>query len=191
MDRHGTLYSAFLTPFFEDAAMNEHVSVPTRIKARFRRTAEREAPRSGPGFRTGDASLRDLPAAVRPPEALIAFLLEMDRKLDAILGYLHRETLEEEFPGEGWVTELSGVCLTLETAASLETGDRLELALLLEEFPPRMVSVTATVESPRPGERGPEAFCLACSCAREEDRETLIRFVFQEERRLLRLRKGE
>jgi hypothetical protein len=171
--------------------MGGEICVPTRIRGRFRAAAEAGPPRSGPGFRAGPASLRDLPAAVRPPEALLEFLLEMDRKLDAILGYLHRESLLEAFPGEGWVTALGGTRLTLETPSPLSRGDRLELALLLEEFPPRMVVAAATVECPCGPPDGPAAFCLAHSCGREEDQETLFRFIFQEERRLLRLRKGE
>jgi hypothetical protein len=170
--------------------MGEEISVPTRIRARFRAAA---GPfRSGPVFRASSgAPLRDLPAAVRPPEALLEFLLEMDRKLDAILGYLHRETLQEEFPAEGWITALSGTRLTLETPSALSGGDCLELALLLEEFPPRMIVVSATVEGPCGTADAPAAFLLAHACSREEDHESIIRFIFQEERRLLRLRKGE
>jgi hypothetical protein len=156
-----------------------------------------------------------MPAALRPPEALLDFLLEMDRKLDAILGCLHRESLRETFPGEGWITALSADHLTLETTSPLDGGGQLELALILEEFPPRVVVVTATVEAetaksppgtgPVPKKTGTEAegtaadpegaglraFRLAYACAREEDQETLIRCIFQEERRLLRQRKGE
>jgi hypothetical protein len=192
--------------------MGEQISVPTRILGRFRAATEADPPRSGPDFRAAALRLREMPAALRPPEALLDFLLEMDRKLDAILGCLHRESLREIFPGEGWITALSATRLTLETTSPLNGGDRLELALLLEEFPPRMAVVAATVEAetaknpPGPG-AGPGAeetsteaertaaglrtFRLAYACAREEDQETLIRFIFQEERRLLRRRKGD
>ncbi|MDR2075354.1 MAG: hypothetical protein LBP61_00240 [Desulfovibrio sp.] len=167
--------------------MGEQISVPTRIRGRFRAASDPGPPRSGWGFQAPGSSLRDLPPSLRPPEALLEFLLEMDRKLDAILGCLQRETLRETFPDEGWVTALGRDRLTLETASSLGEGDCLELALLLEEFPLRLVVVAARVEGPAREEAA--AFCLAYACGREEDREILIRRIFQEERRLLRLRK--
>jgi hypothetical protein len=135
--------------------------------------------------------LRDLPPGSRLPGPVLDFLQDMDRKLDAILGHLLRQSLWRDFPEEGLVTELSGAGLTLESAAPLPDGDRLDILLLLEEYPLRTVCLQATVLArgagaplPRPG-----IFSLAYDCAGEEDRETIIRFLFQQERRLLRRRK--
>jgi hypothetical protein len=70
----------------------------------------------------------------------------------------------------------------------------MELVLLLEELPLRLLSVMARVEACRSGRvlTGPAgmAYDMTYARSRDEDREAVIRFVFSEQRRIIRQRKS-
>ncbi len=172
------------------------ISVPTLIKGVFRMVEGPDAPQLSQGINsTGSACLsEELLTRSRLPEALLAFLAEMDRKLDTILGHMQRDTLADDFPLEGRVAEISGDGLVLETEHALLPGNYVELLIFLEEFPLRVCSVIARVDEPFPTVLtggGNKAFVLRFIRLQEEDREAVIRFVFREERKRIRARKGE
>ena len=174
---------------------DESVSVPTLLRGRFRRAQGRRPLESFAGVRgrTADGVREELFANSRLPEALLRFLIAMDRKLDAILAHLQEESLAGEFPGEGQIVELSGTGLVLECAESFAPGQPLELLLLLKEFPLRVVPVLAAVDEKRatPALAGPAAsvYALTYLSVEEEDREAIIRHVFSEDRKRIRRRK--
>jgi hypothetical protein len=172
---------------------DKSVSVPTLLRGRFRR-AEGRRPLGGfAGARAADGVREELFANSRLPEALLRFLLAMDRKLDAILAHLQEESLAGEFPGEGQIVELSGTGLVLECVEPFAPGEALELLLLLEEFPLRVVPVLAEVKERRatPALTGASAYSLTYLSVEEEDREAIIRHVFSEERKRIRQRKED
>ena len=110
----------------------QYISVPANAKAFFRMVEENE-PQLCPPFGGGDFAGRE-EVLGKLPEAAARFLLDMDRKLDAILGLLQRDQLLEDFPLHGRVTELSAAGGTFECKQPLAPGDFLELVLLLEEL---------------------------------------------------------
>ena len=177
--------------------MAEYLSVPTVLKARFRKARDAQSARCLPVRKASGTSplSEDALAASRLSSELVRFLIEMDRKLDAILGYLERETLTDDFPLEGTVVELGGSGLVLESKEPLAPGQSIELLLVLEALPLRMVSLVARVEEILPDfitEEGPGAvYQLGFVFLDAEDREIVIQYVFQEERRRIRMRKGE
>ena len=175
---------------------DQFVSIPTMIKGMFRMLAESEAPRFCAGVaHAGSAFLREETLAhARQNDTVMRFLVELDRKLDTIIGLLQRESLVADFPEEGRIVRLSGAALVFECRHALKKGDTMELLMLLEEYPLRLLSVKAHVEGPHPGNTltGPsnKAYDMGYTCVREEDREAIIRFVFSENRKLIRQQKS-
>ena len=179
--------------------MTEYLSVPTFLKARYRTVESAECVRcwvAGKSVGGSSSALRDaLLSTSRLSDELTRFLVEMDRKLDDILSHMERETLLEDFPLEGRVVELSGAGLVLETKEGLTHGDHMELLLVLEEIPLRMVSLVARVDAALTGPivTGPpnRAFRVGFASVTEEDRDHIIHYVFQEDRRRIRMQKSE
>ena len=175
-----------------------YLKVPTLIRGRFRQASGAETPRLYRGaLPSPTAAMRDelLAATSRQPELLIRFLAEMDRKLDAVLTLLQSESLVQEFPDEGHIVELSGQGLVLECNAELTPCSYLELLIMLEEYPMRIVSTLSRVEQARPARALRDMHRHACEVRyvsiTEEDREAVIRFVFSEERKRIRQTKGD
>ncbi|WP_027192904.1 PilZ domain-containing protein [Megalodesulfovibrio gigas] len=128
---------------------------------------------------------------VRLPEGMAAFLLHLDAKLDAMLGFLLAEKLAKEFPYTMRVVELSGNGIRTQTMAPLQPGALLEVALLLHHAPVRVAGAVARVlradTEPPPSGEAP-AFALEFAHIREPDFEAIMQFVFHEERKRLRER---
>lgn len=180
----------------------QFLTVPTLIRAMFRVAGGEDAPRMYKGSTASGASgapgsgMRDeLLASCRQGDLLPRFLAEMDRKLDAVLALMRRESLASEFPYEGHVVELSGGHGVLECAQGLEKGAYLELLLMLDEFPLRIISVIAEVERQRETRAltGPPAAVYTLRFVRmdAEEREAVIRFVFSEDRKRIRQQKSD
>ena len=171
---------------------DQFLSVPTMITGRFRMVPAADSPRLCTGFaHAGSAALRE-EALInsRQNDAMMRFLVEMDRKLDAVMSLLQRESLIADFPDEGRIVQLGGSGLVLECRRPLQPGEHMELLLLLEELPLRLLSVIAHVEALQPGDAltgAPnKAYAMTYTCMGEEDREAIIRFVFSENRKLIR-----
>lgn len=186
MDRPGRLQHKGLS------VAGQYLKVPVMVRALFRTAEGPDAPRLYSGAPASPASnLREeLLAASARPEILLRFVAEMDRKLDALLSYMQRESLQEDFPLHGHVTELSGAGARLESPEKLGAEGWLELLLLLEEYPMRVVSVLAAFaeargQAPRVG-RDNGVYDISFLRLEEEDREHIIRFVFGVERKRIR-----
>lgn len=184
-------------PYHRDTPMDTRfLTVPTLIRAMFRPIEDERSPRMYKGMLAPGAGMRDeLLASNRQSDLMVRFLAEMDRKLDAVLALLQRESLVSEFPHEGHIVELSGGHGILECVDALRDGDHLELLLLMDEFPMRIVSVIARVEERRETRAltGPPAgvYALRFAVMDEEDRDAVIRFVFSEDRKRIRQQKGD
>lgn len=173
----------------------QFLTVPTLIRAMFRMTAGEHSPRMYKGMIAPGAGMRDeLLASCRQNDQMTRFLAEMDRKLDAVLALLQRESLVSEYPHGGYIVTLSGAHGILECGHELRKGDCLELLLLLDEFPMRIVSISAKVEERHEvmARTVPSAGVYALRFIRvdEEDREAVIRFVFSEDRKRIRQQKS-
>ena len=175
---------------------DQFISVSTMIKGRFRLLKDADSPLLCTGIaHAGSAALREEALlSSRQNDIVLRFLIDMDHKLDAIMGLLQRDSLLAGFPGEGRIVELGGSGLVFECGQSLHAGQYLELLLLLEELPLRLVSVRARVESLLPDRvltgQDSAAYDITYTCMREEDREAVIRFVFSEQRRIIRQQKS-
>lgn len=176
---------------------DSYLTVPTLIRGRFRRVRDAEAPRIYRGAPPSPtAAIREeLLAGSRQSELQIRFLAEMDRKLDAVLTLLQRDSLARDFPEEGHIVALSGHGLVMECNNDLPVGSYAELLILLEEYPMRIVSTLSRVEGSRAAGVLPDMHGHACdmtyAAIAEEDRDAVIRFVFSEERKRIRQSKGE
>ncbi len=173
------------------------VSVPTLIKGLYRMVEDENSPQYCKGMLSAsDASLKEeMLSRSRLPDMALRFLVEMDRKLDAIMAFMQRDSLLADFPHEGRIVEISGNALVLECREPLAPGDHMELVLMLDELPLQICSVLARVDSARKGKAvtgAPNAaWNISFACVQEEDREAIIRFVFREERKRIRQQKGE
>ncbi|MDR0339748.1 MAG: hypothetical protein LBH65_05665 [Desulfovibrio sp.] len=173
------------------------LSLPTMVRVMFRKADGPGSPKIYTGAMPSiTAGLREemLNSAARP-DLVLRFLAEMDRKLDAILAFMRRETLQADFPCEGFAVELSGTGLILECEKTLKEADNLEILLLLEEYPMRVVSAMSRVESladrPALTGQGRKAYAASFGAIEEDDREHLIRFLFSEQRKRIRRERGE
>jgi len=140
------------------------------------------------GRSTAAASLQD----ARLPESVVQFLLDMDRKLQSILGLLGRDQLLQDFPLRATVTEIGGdgVHLVSEEALPLELAT--EVVIALNPMPLRLVGAVGRVvrvESPEGPQPGAQVFEF--TRIREAELDAIIAFVLQEERRHIRERKWD
>lgn len=181
-------------PRIEVSSMSEtSLIVPTLFKARFRRVDKNALPRwCGVG---GDYSFKKDAMALARQDTTMRFLLEMDRKLDTILSLLQTASLEEDFPHKGYVLELGASRLVLECREKLEPGEHMELLLMLGGYPMRMLSVMGTADAetaaPRLVDKSSRTYAVSYECLSEEDRDGVIAFIFQEDRKRIRRRKEE
>ena len=162
-----------------------------RINAVFRMLGEGDGQICPAVAPAGDAVFRPEAFRGRVPDAMIRLLSDMDKKLDAILGYLRRESLEKEFPHRAQVVRLGAEHLTLECREPLAPEDMLELVMLVGDSP--LASGILKVDSLRK-ERiagGSGAYDAVFATVRADDREAIIQWIFQETRRRIRQRWGE
>ncbi|MDL2266587.1 hypothetical protein LJC46_01180 [Desulfovibrio sp. OttesenSCG-928-G15] len=173
-----------------------YLSVSTMSRCRFRIANSADSPQLFTGAATSaTATLRDeLLASTRQQELVLRFLAELDRKLDAVLTILQTETLAQEFPHEGHVVELNGTSLRFECNMALKEGAYLEILLMLEEFPLRIVSILGKIATMEEASALPcmhsTAYVFDFLSLAEDDREAIIRYMFSEERKRIRQQKG-
>ncbi len=126
------------------------------------------------------------------PREVTEFLTAMDAKLNALVAMASRDRLAAEFPIHAETQEVSGggVLVTPvepEAFHTLRPGEPVEVVLFLSRFPLRVAGAVAEVKPP---ERDDDALALEFTRIREEDLEAVIQFVFQQERRAIRERRG-
>lgn len=173
-----------------------YLIVSTMTRCRFRMVTDAGSPQLYTGASPSPtAALREeLLSATRQQEMVLRFLAEIDRKLDAVLSLLQTETLVREFPHEGHVVELGGNSLRFECDKELEQGSPVEILVMLEEYPLRIVSILAEVAQKESACALPcmhaWSYALRFLSISEDDREAVIRFVFGEERKRIRRQKG-
>lgn len=162
---------------------SEHfASVKTRIKGhgRFCSSAEEE-----PLFR-GSGGHKSHPAEdlddSRVPEWLKVYVTELDRKLDQLLGVQSKKDLILDFPITLEIIELSGNRMTFRTGNEIEEPCFMEAVLEIEQVPLKLVGALGKI---RPG---PEQsiWVMDFTKIREHDLESIIQFVFSEQREQIR-----
>ncbi len=133
-------------------------------------------------------------------EAVASFLIEMNNKLDSILGMLSMDELRQAFPIEARCTEVGGAGLSFRSNHPFAEGTYVEVILVLCRIPLRLAGAIGRLSQLSPadfadagadvGDVTDETFWrLDFTRIREQDLETVVRFVIQEERRIIREKK--
>jgi hypothetical protein len=166
--------------------------IATRLKAYIRKLPSSDSRPLFSGCLAGefDSSLLKNLQGSHIPRDLIAFLQNMDRKLDMILSLLRQDNLQEDFPIRAEVIEISGAGLKFVSRERFEQEQAVELAIILSQFPLRVVGAVGFVlrlESIR----NIPINVVKFTNIRELDRENIVQFVFQEQREQIRERKNE
>ncbi len=131
----------------------------------------------------------------RLPAPLIAFLQDMDTKLQAIMGMLGRDRLLKDFPLTGTVREISGAGVRLHLPQAdeiLQQGAVLEIVLALSQMPLRLAGAMGRVSRNEIDPvSGRTIHAVEFTSIREADLDAIVGFVLQEERKRIRQRKWE
>lgn len=162
-----------------------YASVKTRIKGHGRLC---ESPAEEPMFR-GFSGLHKHPAEdlddSKVPEWLKVYVIELDRKLDQLLGIQSKKDLKTDFPIDIEIIEISGNGMTFRTDVPLTHPCIMESVLEIEQIPLRLAGALGTVREDRP----PNTWAMKFDKIREHDLETIIQFVFREQREQIRTEK--
>ncbi len=123
---------------------------------------------------------------------LLSVMRWMDFKLDLVLHHLRLREQQVHFPHQATTTDVSGSGLGLDSNQGLTVGQRAMLALYLPEDPSRPVYAVAEVVRVADLQYGAKAAFRFLEIA-ESDRERVIRFGFDQQRRALaqRMTEGE
>lgn len=122
------------------------------------------------------------------PDAMVEFLISLDNKLDMLISLGSSERLSSDYPLRLDVVEISGAGLIFVSEDSFAEGDLLELVLVLNAFPLRFSGAVGRVV--RVDERSdPTRYVLDFTKIREQDLESVIQFVFSEQRSMIREKK--
>ena len=170
---------------------SRHASAPTNIRAMFRALA---SPHDLPLFADAVNSLNQdepaLPQGHGMHEAVALFLEDMNRKLDQVIALLTTNRLEEDFPFQAQVTEISGAWAVLQTLEPLKQGDSVEMVFVLSRMPLSLAGAVGRVESAAVLENATRAK-IGFTSIRQPDQESLVQFVFHEQRQQIRAAKWE
>jgi hypothetical protein len=132
---------------------------------------------SGPAKHPAD----DLDSS-KVPEWLKVYVLEMDRKLDMLLGMQSKKEISSDFPILLEVVEVSGNSILFKTESRIDTPSHLEVVLEVEKIPLRLAGAIGTVS---PAKRK-NYWIMDFDNIREHDLELIIQFVFSEQREQIR-----
>jgi hypothetical protein len=153
--------------------------IDTRLRAYARRI---DNPDSSPLFRS-PAFKEYFPSkpSGHIPEAVMEMLTGINHKLDLILSTISQDMLVKDFPLRLEITEISGAGVLFSTNENIEVDEHLEIVIILSQFPLRLASVCGTVQRQENA-----LFAFNFKQIRENDRETIVQFVFQEQREQIR-----
>lgn len=158
--------------------------VPVRLKgyARIMRNIESSPIYTGDGV--GDAACATaLFKGSKLPEDLTNFLLEMNRKLDRILGSLSQGGLRDDFPLDIEIMELSAVGIKFRSKSSFAIGTPLEIVIVLGQVPLRMAGSKGII---RGIDEDTGLFRFEFVDTLGSSMEAIVQFVFQQQREQIR-----
>jgi hypothetical protein len=165
-----------------------YASIRTFLRGRFRPLESPETHAIAPQGGFASSVVRDefLNNATLP-ETVSRFLAQMDRKLDALLAAHNEINLARDFPHPMEVRELSAAGLEIKTDLPLAPNDYLEVYFQISHPFFSVVSGIGTILHRKETPDG-AVFAFAFTRLGEHEREQIIRFVFHEERKVLRQR---
>ena len=162
--------------------------VETGVRVYMRRVPEDS------GFATGfdcpgcDTETSDALKKSSLPEGVTDFLLELNRKMDILISLSSRKMIQDDYPIQGSVSEISGAGVKCHVRERFSPGDHVEIVLVLSAFPLRMASAIARVVRLERGGQDP-IWAMEFTRVRDPDLEQIVQFVFKEQRARIREQK--
>jgi hypothetical protein len=167
-----------------DRDVPHYASVNTRIKGhgRISRSLNHQ-----PLFR-GFSGTKKHPAQdlddSKVPEWLKVYVIELDRKLDQLLGIQSKQDLTSDFPIDLEILRISGNGMTFRSQ-SVTAPCLMEVVMEIEQIPVRLAGAKGNVKAgPKNG-----LWVMDFEKIREHDLESIIQFVFSEQREKIRTEK--
>lgn len=168
---------------------NTYKSVEAYAKGRFRLISDTDDIFVFSGFNPSETSGDESPsAAAGMSESVFRFLQRLENKIDHLIGLAQAEKLAADFPFELQAFQVGGNGLLFRTNAPLAPGNKLEIVLFLSSVPLRIAGGIGNVEASVPSPHGP-LWKFSFTRLREADLDSIMRFVFQEERQKIREQK--
>jgi len=161
----------------------EYSRINTRLKALAKKVS---GPEVIPAFHASNLSPNSMDNRflqdTNLPEDVKKFLQTIDQKLDTLLGLQSQKILEKEYDIQTEITELSGAGLKcLQTDSYLQVNDYIEIVLFLSYHPVNMASGIGMVQRLEN-----DVAVIEFTSMRESERESIVQFVFQEQREQIR-----
>lgn len=175
----------------------QHTSVPTVVRTLFRMVDGADSPQlcSGTAPSPNQFSRDEGQLQGRVPDAVLHTLARIEKKLDTVISLLNKDNFERNFPHKAFATRLSASSFIMECKEPLAPGDHLEVVLFLEEIPTSLAAGIARVDSKltrkAQTDKDFSVYTLSFVSIRDEDKEAVIRHVFQEERKIIRQQKSD
>ena len=164
---------------------NDFVHVDVYIKGMLRVMSEPEEMPMFNGYFQENRNLAEVLGKSKLPEEVLAFMEEMNSKLDQIIGLLEHNRMEAGFPIDIEVFNLSAAELLFASDARLSPGQVVEVVLPLTQMPLTIAGGIGKLEPFTHPQRG-SAWKLSFTRIREEDMESIVQFAFQQERKRIR-----
>ena len=164
---------------------DEFVHVDVYIKGMLRIMSSPEEMPVFNGFLQQNRNLSEMLAKSKLPEELLVFLEEMDSKLEHVIGLLEHNRMEAGFPVDIEVLNLSAKEAIFKTKSELAPDQAAEIVLPLSQMPLTIaggIGKLQPIKHPRFG----SAWKFSFTRIREEDMESIVQFVFQQERKRIR-----
>ncbi|NDV24406.1 hypothetical protein [Desulfovibrio sp. JC022] len=161
-----------------------YASVKTRIKGHGRISSSLE---SQPVYR-GFTGMKKHPAEdlddSKVPEWLKVYVTELDRKLDQLLGMQSKLDLKHDFPMDLEIIEISGNGMIFRSEA-VTVPCIMEVVAEIEQIPMRLAGAKGHIKA---GKKD-NSWVMKFEKIREHDLESIIQFVFSEQREIIRTEK--
>lgn len=165
--------------------------IPTHLPCRLRVMDKGERPIY---LSAGLASGTPDPAQLKNsglPEAVQAFLIRLDTKLDQLLMQANEDRMYKLFPLAATAVEISAAGMKFTCPGECyDAGQRLEVITLLSQVPLRIAGAIGEVVRVENDAKGNPCNVLDFTEIADADQEAIVQFVFREQRAQIRERKG-
>jgi len=175
-----------------DDEQRTFLRIPTKLHGRLRFVASDVEPqlfREAPIVSSSVTAMELKNAGLA--EALVNALLNIDRKLDMLIGLHASANLEDDFPHPFEIVEISGAGIKGISAEPFPAGQLAEVVITLTQLPVRMAAAIGRVLREEPTGDGRHAWALDFTRIRDRDLESIVQFVFQTQRDEMRGKKWE
>lgn len=160
-------------------------SVDAYARGRFRLIDEENDLFVFPGFNVSESSGEDATSYSGMSESVLRFLQNLETKIDHLIGLAQTENLSTDFPFELQAFRVGGNGILFRSKTPLAPGDKIEIVLFLSSVPLRIAGGIGKVENRENTSHG-QLWKFSFTRLREADLDTIMRFVFQEERQKIR-----